>query len=369
MSWYFFGRVLRVGDGPVGPGGEPLRVLLHPRVVGRGLEGEVERDLDAELVRPRHEVVEVLEGAELGVDRVVAALVGADRPRRPGVALLGHEGVVGALAVDLADRVDRREVQHVEAHRGDRVEPLGRGAEAARDDLAGVAVDIGPLAAGEELVPGAVERAGTVDVQLVRALGRDEVAQRVALEDVVDRARDGRGVAHVGRTAGVLHRLDGVLDRATVVAACAAACLRREVLQHPLEQQHALGEHQLDVHADRDLDLRGMAPGGDRVGPSLDRERPRALAVRSDLGPPQVGDLGVLGHAHPRPALAVGVREHHVSAQLVVALAEDQGGHLERLTHHSLGGVAAEVDHRGDVHDGNSSNHAPNLSDRQHLCK
>ena len=46
----------------------------------------------------------------------------------PGSSGPGVEGVVGALAVDLADRVDRRQVDDVEAHRGDGVEPLrGRG--------------------------------------------------------------------------------------------------------------------------------------------------------------------------------------------------------------------------------------------------
>ena len=46
-------RVLGVGDGAVGAGGEPLRVLGRPRVVGRRLEGEVERDLEARAARPR----------------------------------------------------------------------------------------------------------------------------------------------------------------------------------------------------------------------------------------------------------------------------------------------------------------------------
>ena len=54
-------RVLGVGDRAVGAGGEPLRVRGHPRVVGRALQGEVERDLEAELAGPGHERVEVLE--------------------------------------------------------------------------------------------------------------------------------------------------------------------------------------------------------------------------------------------------------------------------------------------------------------------
>jgi hypothetical protein len=50
-------------------------------VVGRRLQGEVERDLEAERVGAADERVEVLERAEVGVDRVVAAVPRADRPR------------------------------------------------------------------------------------------------------------------------------------------------------------------------------------------------------------------------------------------------------------------------------------------------
>ena len=49
-------------------------MLRHPRVVGRGLQREVERDLDAGAAAPAHEGAEVGERAEVGVDRVVAAL-------------------------------------------------------------------------------------------------------------------------------------------------------------------------------------------------------------------------------------------------------------------------------------------------------
>ena len=50
----------------------------------------------------------------------------------PEVVGPGGQGVVRALAVGRADRVDRRQVDHVEAHRGDRGQPLRRGAEACR---------------------------------------------------------------------------------------------------------------------------------------------------------------------------------------------------------------------------------------------
>ena len=113
-------RVLGVGDRAVGPRGEPLRVLGDPRVVGRALQRQVHRDLQA---RPRAaastNAPEVLQRAEFGMDRVVAALGRADRPRRADVGRPGDQRVVAALAVDPADRVDRRQVEHVEAHRRD----------------------------------------------------------------------------------------------------------------------------------------------------------------------------------------------------------------------------------------------------------
>ena len=46
-------RVLGVLHRAVGPPAEPLRMLLHVRVVGRALERDVERDLDAALLAPR----------------------------------------------------------------------------------------------------------------------------------------------------------------------------------------------------------------------------------------------------------------------------------------------------------------------------
>ncbi len=301
------------------------------------------------------------------MDRVVPTLVGADRPRRPGVVLLGHQAVVGTLAVDPADRVDRREVHHVEAHRSDRVEPLRRGAEVARDDPAGLLVLVGALAAREELVPRAVERTRPVDVQLVGALAGDEVPQRVPREDVVDRGGDRGGVARLRRTGVVLQRGDRVLDRPAVLRA--AHALPGQPVAHPLEEQHALGEHQLDVDAGGDLDLGVVAPGADRVGPALDGEGPCALAVGGDLRAPQVGLLGVLGHPDPGPPLAVGVGEHDVGAEGVVPLPEHERRDLERLAYDRLGRIAAEIDHGCDIHDGDSSNHVLNLADHQHLCK
>src|SRR5919205_942769 len=51
---------------------------------------------------------------------------------------------------------------------------------------------------------------------------------------------------------------------------------------------HAELEHDVDVHAGRDLEARVAPPEGDRVVPGLDRERPAARRGRRDLGLPHV---------------------------------------------------------------------------------
>ena len=61
-------------------------MLGQPRVVGRALDREVERDLDPVLAAAAREVLEIVDRAELGVDRVVAAGLVADRPGGAGIA-------------------------------------------------------------------------------------------------------------------------------------------------------------------------------------------------------------------------------------------------------------------------------------------
>ena len=53
---------------------------LGPRVVRGALQREVERHLQALVLRGRDEVVEVVDRAQVGMDGVVPALVRADRP-------------------------------------------------------------------------------------------------------------------------------------------------------------------------------------------------------------------------------------------------------------------------------------------------
>ena len=153
-------RILGVGDRAVRQGGEPVGMLGRPRMVGGGLQGQIECDLHAEFACAREEILEVLLRAELWVDRVVTTLRRPDRPRRSDVVRRRDQRVVGPLAVDLADRVDWRQVDHIESHVGDAREILSRGQERA---VHGVAVVV-PAArrSREHLVPRSVERATSV---------------------------------------------------------------------------------------------------------------------------------------------------------------------------------------------------------------
>jgi hypothetical protein len=112
------GRVLRVLHGAVGAPAEPVGVRLHVRVVGRALKGDVERDLQPVVGRAREQVPKVFFGAERRQDRLVPALGRADGPGAAHVVGAGLERVVRPLALHAADGMDRREIQHVEAHFG-----------------------------------------------------------------------------------------------------------------------------------------------------------------------------------------------------------------------------------------------------------
>ncbi len=87
MSSYFFGGFSAYLIAAVGPFLEPFGMLFEPRMVGRALDGEIERHLHAVLLAGFDEAVEIVEGAELGMDGVVAAFGAAD-----GV---GAAGIVG----------------------------------------------------------------------------------------------------------------------------------------------------------------------------------------------------------------------------------------------------------------------------------
>jgi hypothetical protein len=309
------GRVLGVLERAVGAAVEPLRVLGQPRVVGAALDGEVQGDLDAVVARAVAQVAEVLLGAEVGVDRVVAAeVMVADRPRRAGVVRAGLERVVAALAVLDADRVDRGQVEDVEPE-------LGEARQLGLD-----AVEAAPRAR-EQLVPGAEAGALAVDLELDGPLERG-------------------GVVAGGVRLGLLEEL-GVergLDAVGVRGIDAVA----------LHEQPALGELAREVGlAGGVLALDLGVPGAEGVGPRLDRPLPDAAGRDGEAAGPGVAvDVGV-----DAPQLVLGPLLRALGARLddgaqeVGAVLEDLGGHLVGVAGDRLGAVAPAVDQRARVLD------------------
>ena len=203
------GRVLRVGDGPVQAGGEPFGMFLHPRMVGGGLEGEVEGQLQSEGLRLRDEPLEGLEITQVGVDGVVPAVERTDGPRGPRVVGGRVETVVLPLPEGRTDGMDRGQVGHVETHRRDRLETRVRGVETTRDPVA-LLVAHGPLGAREELVPRRVEGAAAFDADRVFLGGGDRFPgaeprhgafDGTRVDQILDLADGGVWVQRLGRGA------------------------------------------------------------------------------------------------------------------------------------------------------------------------
>ncbi len=332
-------RVLGVADRAVGPVVEPLGVLAHPRVVGRAVQRVVERHLEADVAGLAHEPAEVVERAQLRGDGRVPTLGGPDGPRAARVVGAGVERVVRALAVGDADGVDGRQVDDVEAHLGHRGQALGRTGEAA-------------LAAGEQLVPGAVAGERAVDPERTGHGGdvgvgdaRHQLGHPVVepgVEPDLQRARrapeGGHGVEHPPASAGP------------------------QAPGQRFEDAGALLQLDLDVVAGGSLDLDVVAPGGEPVAPGLDHH-----LVAADVGglesalPAVVHDRAERRRAPLGPA---GAAPPHPGPEQVVPVAEDVGRDGHPLAHHRLGRELAGRRGRTDGVDRDAAEHGERVRRR-----
>src|SRR6185437_2395988 len=175
-------RVLGILHRAVGALQEPLRMLPDVRVIGRALEGDIQRDLQAQSAGAGEQSAEVFESAEARMHGLVSALTAADRPWASRVAGGGADAGVGALALDLAERMDRRQVQHVETHRGD----VGQQSLEVREGT----VLAGPGRSGtrKHLVPAGEARAPPFYLDGERRLvPQDELRIRAAPGELVQR--------------------------------------------------------------------------------------------------------------------------------------------------------------------------------------
>ena len=111
LRWIF-----RIADRSVGPLIKPIRMILHVRVIGRAIEGKVERDLQSTEFGLFDQPQEIPFGSKGGFNVTVTASRATNRPGRADIVRSGREGVVLSFARGDADGMDRREVNHIEAH-------------------------------------------------------------------------------------------------------------------------------------------------------------------------------------------------------------------------------------------------------------
>ena len=115
----FLRRILRIAHRAIGAPLEPFWVLFEPGVIRSALHSEVERDFHSKRTAGRDEIAEILQGAQFRMQGVMAAFSGADRIGAAGIVFGCGYGIISTLAIDPADRVDGREIDHVKSHRPD----------------------------------------------------------------------------------------------------------------------------------------------------------------------------------------------------------------------------------------------------------
>ena len=208
---------------------------------------------------------------ELGVDRVVAAGRVADRPRRardrpaPAVSAL-----FAALAVGQPDRVDRRQVDDVEAELGEPRELLAR-RPPARPTSAGTAHTrrrSGPGARSTSIASGLVQRP-----RPWRSWARSTAANS-----------SGPSATSCLAVSGIV----GVLERRRARARSARGRRWRVARSARVAQQQRRPRtaRRRGRLAGGDLALELVAPGPEHVGPRLDRVLPAPERSTSKLARP-----------------------------------------------------------------------------------
>jgi len=240
--------------------------------------------------------------------------------------------------------VNGGEVEDVEAHGGDALDPFHRRAERPGHPATGLLVEIRPLRPREHLVPAARLREAPVDLQRVGHRGRDHVAQRVGGQhpDHVLGQPGGEAVSRVAR--GVpKDRRRGPQHGSGVVGQLAVGGAG--------EEPRSLRQHQFDVHPGVDLDRGVVHPRGVGVGPALDPEPPQARGVGAEPCLVAVKALRHVLHGGPGMVASVGGDEDGRGRDGVVAFPEHGGPDGERLADRSLGGPRPVLDdgkHLGD---------------------
>jgi hypothetical protein len=260
----------------------------------------------------------------------------------------------------LADRVDRRQIHHVETPPGHSRQRLGRRRERPVDRVTVVV----PAArgSGEELVPGTEPGQRPVHPHAVLLTAREYFAQRVLIEQVGHlgrqrRADTGERVARFAQPCCRLSQWIAMLTRHP--GGCA--------LQQPRTDQQIVGQFRLALPG---VEFGGhpAPPRGDRIAPAVHPERPQPDAVGHELAVEHIrgstrhhrhllglhpqrrvhhildrhrfGGLDttdrIFGQARIRSAV---VPHHQGGRHGVVALSPHRGLHRHHLAHDGLGRI------------------------------
>ncbi len=283
-------------------------------MVGAALEGVVESDLEAEVLGGGHEGIEVLDGAEIGVDGVVTADGRSDGPGAARIISARGEGVAGALAMAHPDGVDGREVHHLEAEVGH----VGQ-------VLSGVLQP--PEGTGEQLVPGGVGGPGSIDPQRHRR-GRREAGVGHTVDELYD------FVIQCGRQTD-LDRAAGPTDSGGGGAEPLLAGGPGHLCGQLVEQDGAFLELELDVLTGLALHLDLVPPRRIPVSPGVDHQLVGADRGRRDRSLPAV----VLHEGERRgvPLLVARLPPPHPGADDIVPVGHQQRRDGEVLAAHGLG--------------------------------
>src|SRR5262249_4865297 len=113
--------VFRILDRAVGSAPEPFWMLREPGMVGRALDGKVERDFQAVLCAGAHQAPKIVKRPKLGMYGIVAALGGADGIWTARIAGFATERIIATLAVDAADRMDGGQIKPIAGMSGKRL--------------------------------------------------------------------------------------------------------------------------------------------------------------------------------------------------------------------------------------------------------
>ena len=266
------------------------------------------------------------------MDRVVAALGAADRVGASGIARLGAWRVVATLAVGPADRVDRREIEHVEAHRADRRQP--------RDDVVEcpVTAGISRLRPREQLVPAGKSRSTTLGVdrefdRMRCACGRMRAA---AISSAVARREQ---QATTFRRVRLLE-LFGQRGEAR----CGDGVRLRGAL---LDQQAALFQLQIDRQTRRMLLFEFLGKVPEAILPGEDREQMPTEPARAGSGRPS-GRCRTACIGTSRHPIFVRRSPEQRRGKPIMTVRDQVGGDLDHFADQSFCREAPVIDRRHD---------------------